>query len=173
MAFSWRDLDFDSTTVETLRHDLTVGNTGLQPSEFPCVTHLESIDLSLHFNGPMPGGDDGNIVMGVYFNGRVYLGPPIRHITIKNFPVCRESLGPMNVEEDALWGYLSIGFTNLDKRKATGYGGEQAFPILFWKDVEVDLLPIPRELSPSGSFTQIIVRPVDPNAPYPNFLTRP
>ena len=172
MAFSWRDADFDSTVEEEIKHDLAVGNTGLQPSKYPCVTHIEYVDLKLHFNGTMPEGDGGNIVMSVYLDRQLYLGVPTRSIEVQNFPVCRDSLDPMTIEDNPSMR-LRVDFTDLEKRRWFGYGGEQAFPILFWRDVEIDLLPIPKELSPSGSFTQVIVRPVDPDAPYPNFLTRP
>lgn len=169
MKLSWRDLYEDSTAVDDIRRDLSEGRTGPQPLKFPCVTHLDHVDLDLTIKGPIPNSDNGNVVMEVYLDRRIYLGPPTRRIKVAGFPVCRKSFAPANLSDTGLWDNVGIDFTDLRRSRWMGFSGEQAFPLAFWRTVEIELLPIPTRVT-DGVITQIIVRPTDPAAPYPDTL---
>ncbi|PQV58430.1 hypothetical protein LX70_00242 [Defluviimonas denitrificans] len=173
-ALLWEKHGPEFTTegyADQMRRDLAEGNTGPQPFDYPCPSRQGVVDLSLKINGPFPMNLGGDVVMSVWGDSRLYIGPPQRRIVIRDVPVCWKTDEREGFADPGSWVYLGIAFDDLDTDKVADFSGEQALPIYLWKHIEVDLHPLPVQVyRDGGATTQIIVRPVDPVAPIPENL---
>lgn len=166
MELEWRDLDADSTAVADSGRDLAEGRTGPQLSPYPCMTNQTTIDLELWLDGPFPVGVGREIVMEVYISSaelmadRLYLGPPTRHLLLNALPICLPTSElPDSDKNNAAYGYVDVRFTDLHTRRYMNFGGEDAFPVFFWRRVRVDWRVLPWLMPGTESLSNIMVTP--------------
>jgi hypothetical protein len=160
LELEWRDLDVDSTDVADIHSDLAEGRTGPILKTDPCMMHKAAIDIDLVLDGPFPMRTSDAVVMEVFVLSdtlmvdRLYLGLPTRHLALGGLPVCLTGPDlPKTDNDNAAYGRVIVYFTDLENRRFLVYSGEEAFPILAWRNVRVQWATIPWYMERGQSYS--------------------
>jgi hypothetical protein len=144
---------------------LAAGQTGPVLKTDPCMANQTTIDLHLVLDGPFPIGLGRNVVMSVYLSsdalmvGQLYLGPPVHQLDLPGLPICIAGAAlPTDADNDS-WAHVIVQFTDLENRRFVTFQGDEAFPILAWRNARIQWANVPWYMERGQSYSQIMVTP--------------